>query len=167
MVIGNVFHQFSIVPSQKRQNLIEPWENLLVTDNVASDLGLWFQDAVLSAVVTAADTVTVTLLDTTAGDVDSTPATLFARVSKPRLASGGVGAGQLSLSRGARLRPRSQRGSGTGSSIESVNTLWPAARSSRFGRSSSSRNSCHGGLLDLAGSCGGGGGDGRCFLSFI
>jgi hypothetical protein len=71
-VIGNIFQQTSVVPTIQRytgavmefhgadglflgniidsygrvviasENYIEPWENLLVTNNVASDLGLWF-----------------------------------------------------------------------------------------------------------------------------
>ena len=69
---------------------------------------------------------------------------------------------ELSLSRRARRRPRSQRGSGTGSSIESVKTSCCAPRSSRFGRSSGSSMSCHGGLARA-----GGGGGGGCFLNFI
>jgi uncharacterized membrane protein len=72
--------------------------------------------------------------------------------------------GQLDLSRGARRRPRSQRGIGTGSSSVSVNTSCCAARSSRFGRSCGSSNSCHGGLL--VSGCGGAGA-GRRFLSLI
>ena len=43
------------------------------------------QDVVLSAVVTAPDTVTVTLLNNTVGVVNLASATLFARVSKPAL----------------------------------------------------------------------------------
>ncbi len=75
--------------------------------------------------------------------------------------------GQLNLSRRARRRPRSQRGIGTGSRIESVNTLCPAAMSSRFGRSWGSRNSCHGGFDDSAVAFSGGAGAGRRFLSLM
>jgi hypothetical protein len=75
---------------------------------------------------------------------------------------------ELNLSRRARRRPRSQRGNGTGSRIESRNTSWSAAKSSRLGRSSVSKNSCHGGLDGLVVvSCGGGADAGRCFLSLI
>ena len=52
---------------------------------------------------------------------------------------------QLSLSRGVRRRPRSQRGIGTGSRTDSRG-LWSAARCSRLGRSCESRCSCHAGL---------------------
>jgi hypothetical protein len=52
---------------------------------------------------------------------------------------------QLSLSRGVRRRPRSQRGIGTGSRTDSRG-LWSAARASRLGRSCGSRCSCHAGL---------------------
>jgi hypothetical protein len=72
--------------------------------------------------------------------------------------------GQLNLSRCARPRSRSQRGIGTGSSIVSVKTLCCAARSSRFGRSSGSSNSCHAGLVV---SCGGGAGARHSLLSLI
>src|SRR4051812_21423832 len=74
---------------------------------------------------------------------------------------------QLNLSRGARRRPRSQRGSGTGSSIVSTKTLWSDARSSRFGRSNGSRNSCHGCLAGGAGRCGGGAGAGGVLRTLI
>jgi hypothetical protein len=70
---------------------------------------------------------------------------------------------QLTLSRGSRRRPRSQRGIGTGSRIDS-NGLWYAAMSSRLGRSSSSRNSFHGGPDFVR--CGGGCGDGACGRRF-
>ena len=74
---------------------------------------------------------------------------------------------QLSLCRCVRRRrPRSQRGIGTGSRSVSLNTLCCAARSSRFGRSCGSNNSCYAGLDGLVVS-GGGAGAGRCFLSFI
>jgi hypothetical protein len=58
---------------------------------------------------------------------------------------------QLSLSRGVRRRPRSQRGIGTGSRIDSRG-LWSAARASRFGRSCGSRCCCHAGLDGVAAS---------------
>ena len=55
-----------------------------------------------------------------------------------------AGDSSVGSSRGRRRRPRSQRGIGTGSRIDS-NGLWVLARSSRLGRSCGSRNSCHGG----------------------
>jgi len=41
LFLGNIIHSYGRVVIAS-ENFIEPWENLLVANNVASDLGLWF-----------------------------------------------------------------------------------------------------------------------------
>jgi hypothetical protein len=73
----------------------------------------------------------------------------------PRRQCGGPASRQLSLSRGVRRRPRSQRGIGTGSRMDSRG-LWSAARVSRLGRSCGSKCTCHAGLGGVGAFAGGG-----------